>query len=146
MKTLEPKEFSFKSDTELEENIFEKSSDMISSCNEANNNQVITLKEDNQKDEILDTNIILDDKVIRMILHRSKKAEKYGTAVLSMKEAINRHWQELEELRRNKEQEEMKSSKYLKGFVQKVYLKILLDMFRHIIIDLTANFIDKNYS
>ena len=120
MKTLEPKEFSFKSDTELEENIFEKSSDMISSCNEANNNQVITPKEDNQKDEILDTNIILDDKVIRMILYRSKKAEKYGTAVLSMKEAINRHWQELEELRKNKELEEMKSSKYLKVIVQKV--------------------------
>ena len=120
MKTLEPKEFSFKSDTELEENIFEKSSDMISSCNEANNNQVITPKEDNQKDEILDTNIILDDKVIRMILHRSKKAEKYGTAVLSMKEAINRHWQELEELRKDKELEEMKSSKYLKVLVQKV--------------------------
>lgn len=120
MKTLEPKEFSFKSDTELEENIFEKSSDMISSCNEANNNQVITPKEDNQKDEILDTNIILDDKVIRMILYRSKKAEKYGTAVLSMKEAINRHWQELEELRKDKELEEMKSSKYLKVLVQKV--------------------------
>ena len=120
MKTLEPKEFSFKSDTELEENIFEKSSAMISSCNEANNNQVITPKEDNQKEEVQDTNIILDDKVIRMILHRSKKAEKYGTAVLSMKEAINRHWQELEELRKDKELEEMKSSKYLKVLVQKV--------------------------
>ena len=66
-----------------------------------------------------------------MILHRSKKAEKYGTAVLSMKEAINRHWLELEELRRNKEQEEIKSSKYLKGFVQKVYLQISLDIIRH---------------
>ena len=66
------------------------------------------------------TNIILDDKVIRMILYRSKKAEKYGTAVLSMKEAINRHWQELEDLRRSKEIEEMKSTKYLKGIVEKV--------------------------
>ena len=120
MKTLEPKEFSFKSNTELEENIFEKSSDMISNCNEANNNQVITPNEDNQKEEVPDTNIILDDKVIQMILHRSKKAEKYGTAVLSMKEAINRHWQELEELRKEKELEEMKSSKYLKVLVQKV--------------------------
>ena len=120
MKTLEPKEFSFKSNTELEENIFEKSSDMISNCNEANNNQVITPNEDNQKEEVPDTNIILDDKVIQMILHRSKKAEKYGAAVLSMKEAINRHWQELEELRKEKELEEMKSSKYLKVLVQKV--------------------------
>ena len=120
MKTLEPKEFSFKSDAELEENIFEKSSAMKSNCNEANNNQVNTPKEDNQKEEVQDTNIILDDKVIRMILHRSKKAEKYGTAVLSMKEAINRHWQELEELRKDKELEEMKSSKYLKVLVQKV--------------------------
>ena len=55
-----------------------------------------------------------------MILYRSKKAEKYGTAVLSMKEAINRHWQELEDLRRSKEIEEMKSTKYLKGIVEKV--------------------------
>ena len=115
MKTLDPKEFSFKSDTELEETIFEKSSNMKLSCHEANNNQVITSKEEGP-----DTNIILDDKVIRMILHRSKKAEKYGTAVLSMKEAINRHWQELEELRKDKELEEMKSSKYLKVLVQKV--------------------------
>ena len=120
MKTLEPKEFSFKSDTELQESIFEKSSNMKLSCHEANNNQVITSKEEFLKEEEPDTNIILDDKVIRMILHRSKKAEKYGTAVLSMKEAINRHWQELEELRKNKELEEMKSSKYLKVIVQKV--------------------------
>ena len=100
--------------------------------NETNGNQENFPTEENHKDEEVHNNIILDDKVIRMILHRSKKAEKYGTAVLSMKEAINRHWQELEELRRNKEQEEMKSSKYLKGFVQKVYLKILLDMIRYI--------------
>ena len=120
MKTLEPKEFAFKSGSELEDNIFEKSSDMTLNCDEANNNQVITSKEEFQKGEEPDTNIILDDKVIRMILHRSKKAEKYGTAVLSMKEAINRHWQELEELRKEKELEEMQSSKYLKVLVQKV--------------------------
>lgn len=100
--------------------------------NDTNGNQEHFPSGETHKDEELHHNIILDDKVIRMILHRSKKAEKYGTAVLSMKEAINRHWQELEELRRNKEQEEMKSSKYLKGFVQKVFLKMLLYMIRYI--------------
>ena len=85
-----------------------------------NNNKTNDLKDKTELDDEPHTNIILDDKVIRMILHRSQKAEKYGTAVLSMKEAINRHWQELEDLRRNKEMEEMTSSKYLKVLVEKV--------------------------
>ena len=65
-------------------------------------------------------NELLDDKVIHMIISRSEKAEKYSAAVASMKEAINRHWRELEELRKNKEMEEMKNSQYLKVSVKKV--------------------------
>ena len=66
------------------------------------------------------SNELIDEKVIHMIISRSEKADKYGSAVKSIKEAINRHWQELEELRRSKEREEMQNAKYLKISVKKV--------------------------
>ena len=65
-------------------------------------------------------NELLDEKVIHMIISRSEKAEKYSTAVTSMKEAINRHWRELEDLRKNKEMEELTNAQYLKVSVEKV--------------------------
>ena len=71
-------------------------------------------------------NELLDEKVIHMIISRSEKAEKYSTAVTSMKEAINRHWRELEELRKNKEMEELKNAQYLKVSVEKVCIKTKL--------------------
>ena len=55
-----------------------------------------------------------------MIISRSEKAEKYRSAVVSIKEAINRHWQELEELRKNKEMEERDTANHLKISIKKV--------------------------
>ena len=77
-------------------------------------------KQDASLDKIPIANELLDEKVIHMIISRSEKAEKYSTAVASMKEAINRHWRDLEELRKNKEMEEIKNAQYLKVSVKKV--------------------------
>ena len=81
-------------------------------------------KRDAHQDESPHTYELLDEKVISMIISRSEKAEKYSTAVLSMKNAINRHWQELEKLRKSKEMEEVENSKYLKVSVEKVYIYV----------------------
>ena len=66
------------------------------------------------------SNELIDDKVIHLLISRSDKAEKYSCAVQSIRQAINRHWQELEELRRTKEEEEIENTKYLKMSVEKV--------------------------
>ena len=70
-------------------------------------------------------NELLDEKVIQMIISRSEKADKYSTAIASMKEAINRHWRDLEELRKNKEMEEIQNAQYLKVSVKKVCMYVL---------------------
>ena len=77
-------------------------------------------KQDIQLNEAINTNELLDDKIVHMIISRSEKAEKYGTAVTSIKNAINRHWQELEALRKSKEIEDIENAKYLKVLVEKV--------------------------
>ena len=71
-------------------------------------------------DEHYCSNELIDDKVIHLLISRSDKAEKYSCAVQSIRQAINRHWQELEELRRTKEEEEIENTKYLKMSVEKV--------------------------
>ena len=76
--------------------------------------------ERSQSLKVVNRNELLDEKVVHMIISRSEKAEKYRSAVVSIKEAINRHWQELEELRRNKEMEERDTVNHLKISIKKV--------------------------
>ena len=76
--------------------------------------------ERSQSLKVVNRNELLDEKVVHMIISRSEKAEKYRSAVVSIKEAINRHWQELEELRKNKEMEERDTANHLKISIKKV--------------------------
>ena len=86
----------------------------------SNTDSGVTAKRDSLPDEEHHSNELIDEKIIQMIISRSEKADKYASAVTSIKEAINRHWQELEELRRSKERGEMRNAKYLKISVEKV--------------------------
>ena len=102
--------------------------------------------ERSQSLKVVNRNELLDEKVVHMIISRSEKAEKYRSAVVSIKEAINRHWQELEELRKNKEMEERDTANHLKISIKKVehYFSAdvkLLGMYISVLLISTNNYV-----